>query len=196
MVNNCGFSEEEAKAIEANYHTLYKESDAWLEAQLAQAALTGYATLAFGLKLRTPILHKTILGSRFTPAQAAAEARSAGNALSGQSYGLLNSRAGVEFQAKTIQSAHRLNIKPTAHIHDAQYFLIRNTVETVHWINEELVKCVNWQELPELQHDVVKLTGELDIFYPTWADPITIPNNLSAQEIYMLCQKELTKRNQ
>ena len=189
MVRNNGFTPDEAKAIEANYHKLYAVSTQWVQDKLQSAANDGYVTLAFGLRLRTPILHKTILGSKFTPQQAAAESRTAGNAVSGQSYGLLNSRAGVEFQRRTIQSKHRLDIRPCAHIHDAQYFMIRNTVEVVHWLNDVLVECVSWQELPEIKSDVVKLFGELDIFYPTWKDGITIPNNASPKEIYNICKE-------
>lgn len=189
LMKNCGFTEQEAKSIEANYHKLYAVSTAWVQGKLQSAANDGYVTLAFGLRLRTPILHKTILGSKFTPQQAAAESRTAGNAVSGQSYGLLNSRAGVEFQRRTIQSKHRLDIRPCAHIHDAQYFMIRNTVEVVHWLNDVLVECVSWQELPEIKSDVVKLFGELDIFYPTWKDGITIPNHASPKEIYNICKE-------
>ena len=196
LVVNCGFTEAEAKEMEANYHKLYAASDDWVSSKMDQASLDGYVTLAFGLRLRTPVLHKTILGSRFTPAQAAAESRSAGNAVSGQSYGLLNTRAGVEFYNRVINSPYRYEIHPIASIHDALYYVIENRVEVVEWVNTNLIDCMRWQELPELQHDVIKLNSELDICYPTWADPITIPNNLSAQEIYKLCQKELTKRNQ
>ena len=188
MVRNNGFTADEAKAIEANYHKLYAVSTQWVQDKLQKASNDGYVTLAFGLKLRTPILQKTVLGSKFTPAQAAAESRTAGNAVSGQSYGLLNSRAGVEFQSKVLGSGHRLDVKPCAHIHDAQYFMIRNTLGTVKWVNDELVKCVQWQELPEIQHDQVKLTGELDIFYPSWEHGITLPNHASYQDIIEKCK--------
>lgn len=190
LVRNNGFSDEEAKAIEANYHKMYAISTEWTKAKLDQAAIDGYVTLAFGLRLRTPILHKTILGSKFTPAQAAAEARTAGNAISGQSYGTLNSRAGIEFQERCMASKFRNDIRPCAHIHDSQYFLVRNTIETVKWVNDNLVECISWQELPEIQHDKVKLIGELDIFYPSWKDGITLPNDISAKEIYDICTKE------
>ena len=117
LVKNCGFTPEEAKRIEHNYHELYKVSNEWVQSKLAVAAETGYVTLAFGVRLRTPILHKTILGSRFTPKQAAAESRSAGNAVSGQSYGLLNSKSGCDFQDEVLKSEYRYDIRPIAHIH-------------------------------------------------------------------------------
>lgn len=190
LMINCGMSEEEAKEIESSYHELYAESDNWTAAKLQQAACDGYVTLAFGLRLRTPILHKTILGSRFTPQQAAAESRSAGNAVSGQSYGLLNSRAGVEFHRRVLASKYRLEIHPIAQIHDALYYVISDRIEVVKWVNDNLIDCMRWQELPELHHETIKLNSEMDICYPTWANPITIPNDISAKEIYDTCTKE------
>ena len=95
LVKNCGFSEEVAKQIEANYHKLYVVSDEFIAKRIEdEACKLGYVTLAFGLKLRTPLLKKTILGNKFTSNEAKAEMRTAGNAM-GQSYGLLNNRAAV-----------------------------------------------------------------------------------------------------
>lgn len=188
LVSNCGFSPEEAKQTEERYHNLYKVSDAWVQTKLDQASLDGYVTLAFGVRLRTPILRKTVMGSQYTPSQASAEARTAGNAVSGQSYGLLNSRAGVELQQRTIESKYKLDIRPSAHIHDAQYGLVRNTPEAVEWLNRNITECVDWQELPEIQHDQVKLTGDLGIFYPNWSNEITIKNHTaSVDEIIQVC---------
>lgn len=183
LVSNCGFHPEEAKEIEMRYHQLYEVSDKWVQAKLDQAAVDGYVTLAFGLRLRTPILAKTILGNSYTPYQAAAEGRTAGNAVSGQSYGLLNTRAGFELQHRVLNSKYRLDIKPCAHIHDAQYLLVRDSIESVEWLNKNIVECVEWQELPEIQHDEVKLTGDLGIFWPSWANEITLPHNATPEKI-------------
>lgn len=193
LVSNCGFHPSEAKEIEARYHKLYEVSDNWVKAKLDQAAIDGYVTLAFGLRLRTPILAKTVLGTSYTPYQAAAEGRTAGNAVSGQSYGLLNSRAGFDLQQRVLSSKHRLDIKPCAHIHDAQYLLIKDSIETVEWLNKNIVECVEWQELPEIQHDEVKLTGDLGIFWPSWANEITLPHDADPQTIVStaLAGKEL-----
>ena len=191
---NCGFTEEEAKEMEYNYHQLYKESDAWTQEKLVKASNDGYVTLAFGVRLRTPILQKTVLGSKFTPAQAAAESRSAGNAVSGQSYGLLNSRAGVEFHRRVLNSPYKLDIHPIAEIHDALYYVISDRIEVVEWVNKNLIDCMRWQELPELQHETIKLNSELDICYPTWANPITIPNNATGREIVSICAAAMANR--
>jgi DNA polymerase-1 len=201
LVTNCGFSPEIAKQIEKNYHDLYQVSDAWVKAKIEQACVDGYVTLAFGLRLRTPILRKTILDAKCTPNQASAESRTAGNAVSGQSYGLLNSRAGVELQERVIASEFVHDIRPSAHIHDAQYGMVRNTPEAVAWLNRNITECVEWQELPEIHHDQVKLTGDLGIFYPNWSNEIEIKNHKATpEEIVQICregiQKYEAKKNQ
>lgn len=188
LMKNCGFSKEKALRIEARYHELYAHSDKWVAERIQEAAQCGYVTVAFGLRLRTPLLAQTILGTRSTPYEAAAEGRTAGNAC-GQSYCLLNDRAGVEFIGKSNASKWRHDIRPCAPIHDAQYFLMRDDADLLAWANIHLVKAVQWQELPEIQHDQVKLGGELSIFYPTWADEMTIPNGAGAAQILQLAQE-------
>jgi DNA polymerase-1 len=182
LMNNCGFSEKEAKSIESNYHTMYKESDEWAAKRIQQASIDGYAICAFGLRVRTPLLAQSIGNTSKTPYMVQAEQRSIGNAMT-QSYGMLNSRAGIEFQERCITSKHRLNILPVAQIHDALYFLIKDDVEVVKWVNDNLIDCMSWQELPELQHDIVKLGAELDLFWPDWGNSITIPNGVSLNQI-------------
>ncbi|MGL4252895.1 MAG: DNA polymerase [Fusobacteriaceae bacterium] len=189
LVTNCGFDDADAKATEANYHQLYQVSSAWVADKLDKASINGYVTLAFGLRLRTPILAKTILGNSYTPQQAAAESRTAGNAVSGQSYGLLTSRAGVEFQQRTIASKHRTDIRPAAHIHDAIYLMIRDNLETVKWVNDNLVECIEWQELPEIQSTDVPLKGNLGVFYPNWSNEIELANRIDYPDLINTCQK-------
>lgn len=196
LMVNCGFTEEVAKAIEANFHKLYEQSGKWVADKLDQASIDGYVTLAFGLRLRTPMLKKSVLGSKYTPSQVAAESRTAGNAVSGQSYGLLNSRAGVDFQNRCMASVERLNVRPCAAIHDANYAIIRNNLKTVEWVNRELGDCVKWQELPEIWHEEVKLFGELDVFYPTWADGITLNNGASIKEIHSTIKEKISARTE
>ena len=181
-MKNCGFSEAEAKEIEKRYHELYKVSDDWVKAQLKEAETTGYITAAFGLRIRTPLIRQTKLGNRVTPREAAAEGRSAGNAL-GQSWCLLNSRAYNEFMEVVRASAMRLNIRLCAQIHDAGYMLIRDDLDTILFCNEHLVKAVEWQDHPAIAHDEVKLGGELSIFWPSWAVELTIPNGASESEV-------------
>lgn len=183
LVNNLGWSIEKSKDVEFKYHEMYYVSDEWVQEKLVGATEVGYVTVAFGLRVRTPILAKTVLNTSSTPFEAAKEGRTAGNAL-GQSYGLLNNRASIEFQERTINSDYVLDIRPVAHIHDAQYFLIRDDVKVVEWFNNNLVECMEWQELPEIQHDTVKLGGDMEIFYPSWAEKFTIPNKATCSEIF------------
>lgn len=190
LVKKYGFSVEQAKEVEAKYHELYKVSDAWVDAKLDQAMSSGYITAAFGLRLRTPLLKQVIRGNSRTPFQAEAEGRTAGNAL-GQSWCLLNSRAGIEFNTKVRKSEYRLDIRPCAQIHDAQYHLIRDNIAAIMFTNEHLVKAVEWQDHPDIWHDEVKLGGELSIFYPSWNDEIGIPNGASEKDIFEIIDKHL-----
>ena len=188
MMSNLGWSEEKSKAIEKGYHDLYQVSDAYVQERLKQASIDGYVEVAFGLRVRTPLLKQVIYGTRGMPYEASAEGRTAGNAL-GQSYGLLNNRAAVDFMRKVWASKYRYDIKPVALIHDAIYILIRNDVEVVEFANRELIKSMQWQELPEIQHPTVKLGAALDIFYPDWANAITLPNNADRETIMQLCKR-------
>ena len=192
LMTNCGFSEEKARMIEEKYHALYVVSDQWVAAKLDQAMKDGFITAAFGLRLRTPLLKQVIRGTRKTPHEAEAEGRTAGNAL-GQSWCLLNSRAGSEFMGKVRKSRFRLVIKPCAQIHDAQYFLIKDDIEAIMYANENVVKACEWQNHPDIWHPDVKLGGEFSIFYPTWDKEMGIPNNASANQIYQAVQKHMEK---
>ncbi len=186
MMKNLGWPEDKAKAIEKGYHELYAESDQYVADRLKQACKDGYVTVAFGLRVRTPLLKQVIWGSPRMPYEAAAEGRTAANAL-GQSYGLLNNRAAVAFMEKVHASPYALDIKPVALIHDAIYLVVRDNPDVVAWVNQELTSAMAWQDLPELQHDTVKLGAELDIFWPSWRESVTLPTQATKEEIIALC---------
>ena len=186
-MNNLGWDYEKAKRIETNYHNLYAESDAYIQARLKQASIDGYVDVAFGLRVRTPLLKQVIYGSSSVPYEAQAEGRTAGNAM-GQSFGLLNNRAAVAFMQKVWDSPYRLRIPPVALIHDAIYLLVEDDAEVVAWVNEHLIQEMKWQELPEIQHPTVKLGAQLDIFWPNWSSPITLPNDASVETIRSICE--------
>ena len=188
LCKNCGFSEEEGKAIEANFKELYSVSVAWTMQRLQQASKDGYVTLAYGLRLRTPLLERVIINSKHTPRDAAGEARTAGNALSGQSYGLCNTVAANRFMKRVRASKYKYDIKLSAQIHDAIYPLFRNRLEIVEWVNINLVECMRSvvdDELPELHHPSVSLNAELDLF-PDWSKAVTLPNLATQEEIWEL----------
>lgn len=185
LMTNCGFSQEKAMTVEQRYLDLYKVSVEWVNGKLDQAAKDGYVTVAFGLRVRTPLLHQVVRKTRKTPREADAEGRTAGNAL-GQSWCLLNSRAASEFMGKVRVSRFREDIRPCAHIHDAQYYLIREDLDALEFTNEHLVEAVNWQNHPDIAHPEVGLGGELSVFFPTWCEETTIPNGAKKEEILSL----------
>lgn len=185
LVANLGLPEAKAKQIEKSYHELYKVSDEYVQKRLEQATKDGYVTVAFGLRVRTPLLSQVVWGSKI-PYEAAAEGRTAGNAM-GQSYGLLNNRAAVDFMRKVWASPYRCDIKPVALIHDAIYILIRDRSDIVAWANRELIKSMQWQDLPEIQHPTVKLGAALDIYWPSWAKATTLPNDADEATIIKIC---------
>lgn len=193
LMTNCGFTEELAKMVEQKYHDLYKISDQWVETQLQEAGKVGYITAAFGLRVRTPLLHQTVRGNSRTPHEAAAEGRTAGNAL-GQSWCLLNSRAASEFMGKVRASKYKYDIRPCAHIHDAQYYLIRDDMDVLLYMNEHLVQAVNWNDHPAIYHSEVGLGGEVSLFHPTWAEEIMLPNGSTEEEIRAVIHKALTNK--
>lgn len=193
LMNNCGFSKEKAQMVEQRYRELYKVSIQYIDSKLEEATSTGYVTGAFGLRVRTPLLAQVIRSNSATPREAQAEGRTAGNAL-GQSYGLLNTRASSAFMAKVRKHPeYRLLIRPCAHIHDAQYYRIYEDINLIKWVNDNLVKESFWQDDPNIYHDVVKLGGELSLFYPSWAEEITLDNNLEIDEIQKTITKQVTK---
>lgn len=193
MVKNLGWPEEKAKEVEARYKRLYSVAVKWVEDKIQEAAQRGYGIGAFGLRIRTPLLAQVHLGHKTTPREAEAEARTLGNAISGQSYGLLNNRAAVAFMERVWDSKYKYDVLPVALIHDAIYLMIKDDVEVVEWVNRELINAMKWQELPEIQHPEVKLGAELDIFYPSWNSPITIPNNASKEQITQICSAALSE---
>lgn len=188
LEKNCGFSHQDAAEIVANYKKLYAVSEAEKLTHVRLAEKVGFVTGAFGLKVRTPLLKQTITNLKVTPKEAEAERRTATNARF-QSYGLLNTRAGIEFNNEVRNSPFKFDIRPVAHIHDAQYFLVRDNEETILWANEHLVKAVEWQEDPAIYHPQVKLGGEFSIFWPNWSSELSLPNKLNKIELTNLSKE-------
>ena len=108
----------------------------------------------------------------------------------GQSYGLLNSRAANEFRERVWESPYKYDIFLCGQIHDAIYLFCRNKAGVVKWVNDNLIACMKWCGLVELQHPKVKLGANLDLFYPSWAKATELPNDCSMQEIYEKCMPQ------
>jgi DNA polymerase-1 len=78
--------------------------------------------------------------------------------------------------------------------------LVRNRLEPLMWVNENLIECMEWQELDEIKHPLVKLGGELSVFHPSWEIEHKIPksfavskstNTLSLNRITLISQAML-----
>lgn len=193
MMTNLGWDEDKSRSVEENYQKLYAVSMDYKKKRIEQCSVDGYATVAFGLRVRTPILQKVLMGTSVTPYAAEAEGRTVGNAM-GQSYGLLNNRACNWIMKQVRESDYRLDILPCAQIHDALYWRVSDNMDALKYLNDLVGEAMSWQDLPEIYHPDVGLSGELDVFYPTWADPFTIKNNISKNEILETTLNELTKR--
>lgn len=133
-----------------------------------------------------------MLGNSYTTYEAQAEARTAGNAM-GQSYGLLNNRAAVAFMKKVWASPYKYRIMPVALIHDAIYLVIEDDLEVVEFANKHLTKEMEWQGLPEIWHDEVKLGGDLDLFHPNWSHGITLPRTANKVELCNVVDTAMAK---
>ena len=84
---------------------------------------------------------------------------------------------------------------PVALIHDAIYLIIDDDLETVEFANKHLTKEMEWQDLPEIWHDEVKLGGNLDLFYPHWSHGITLPRTANQVEIIDTVDAAMHKYN-
>ena len=183
LVQNGGFSEEEAKLIEERYHELYKVADKWAEDRITEAAKVGFVELAFGLRLRTPVLEQVVLNSeRGLPKEAHKEIKSTTNALS-QSYCMLTSHAANLFMQRVWDSKWKYHIRPIVQIHDAIYLMIKNELECLKWVNDNLIECMVTCAPPELDHPQIKLKANLELYYPSWAEPYSIPNGLDLDQL-------------
>lgn len=190
---NCGFSKEEAKMLYEAYHKEYAVTDAYNQSRLELAARQGYLTLAFGLRLRCPLLRRTPReGDRNSYRTLAAEKRTVNNA-DGQSYGMLNDRAVVEHMERVWNSPYRYDILYINPIHDASYYIIKDDIDVIKFHNDSLAKAMLWQDDPRIAHDKVKLGGEMDLCYESWANPITIPNFVDKETIFKLWDEGVAK---
>jgi len=184
LVKTFGISQTEAMQIEKNYHELYCVSDQWVRTQIEEASEKGYITLAFGLRLRTPMLPQVILSSYDSmPYETYQEIKTAANA-TGQSYGLINSYSANMFMERVwVHPKYRTWVQPCAQIHDSQYYLIKNHLGCLKWVNDTLVKCMEWNDLDAIRHEQVGLGSKLEVYIPNWAHKVTLPNYVSLKEI-------------
>ena len=67
--------------------------------------------------------------------------------------------------------------------------MMRNDPKVVKFVNDTLIEEMEWQDHPEIAHDTVKLGAALDLFYPSWAEALTLPNRASQEEIERMVDK-------
>lgn len=187
LVKQVGLTCDEAKIAYMNYHETYKVSNEWKQAHIKKACEVGYITTGFGLRVRTPILANTVYSDKMSNL-ASAEARTAGNAL-GQGWGVLNDRAMNEVIDNIDVLGLTEDILPLAKIHDACYYLVRNDIDIILKLNELTTKAAKWQDHPVIAHDEVHLSGQLDLFYPDWAHPITLPEECNEEHLINLVKQ-------
>jgi DNA polymerase-1 len=171
----------QAKEIEASFHELYAVSDEFNEKNKKFMEKHGYVQCAFGLKLRTPIISKCILGNSKTPYEADKEARSANNAIT-QSWGMLLNRAMNATNQRIEEAGYGTDILPCNMIHDAGYFLVENTPENIKFLNDVLIEEMEWQDDPEIQSNDVKMSVGLEVG-KSWDKMHSIKNKANIAEI-------------
>jgi len=182
LIKNLGLPREEAERIERNYHNLYKVSDEFSANNIIKAGKTGYVPLAFGAKLITPVLRQSLLNNNKTPFEANAEGRSANNAIT-QSWGMLTNRALIEFEQHLAKKPEYIPYVLICNvIHDAIYLVIKKEPKIIKWVNDTLIKCMQWNKNKTIQSKDVLMEAELDIGL-NLASQITIPNNASIEQI-------------
>jgi DNA polymerase-1 len=181
-MNNQGYDEEKAKRLEEAYHNLYKVYFAKLKQITDQAAIDGFVTVAYGLRIDAPAIAKSVLGTKVTPATVEAEVRSLSNAIC-QSYGQMNTFAADDFMRRVWDSKWKYDIKIQALIHDAIYLFAPQDLECIEWVNQNLIECMCMQMEDNIKGSDVKLEANLDVHYPTWAQALELPNNASVDTI-------------
>jgi len=178
---NAGIPLKEAKEIEDSYHELYKVSDEFAEKNKKFAIKHGYMECAFGLKIKTPIISKSVMDNKKTPYAATAEVRSANNAVT-QSWGMLLNRAVIATNQRIEEAEMYADILPVNMIHDAAYFLVKDDPKVVKFLNDVLIEEMEWNEHPLIQSDDIPMLSDLDIG-KSWADMTLLPNRASLEEV-------------
>ena len=82
------------------------------------------------------------------------------------------------------------NIYPIVTVHDACYYMVKNDVDSILYLNKLTTKEARWQDHPDIYHPEVGLGGQLDIFHPDWSNPITLPENCDEPTLINLANGE------
>ncbi len=177
-----GFPKDQAKQIYDAFHELYKVSGEFNVKNKEFMEKHGYVECAFGLKLKTPIISKCVLGNSKTPYEADKEARSANNAIT-QSWGMLLNRAVNATNKRIEEAGYGEDILPCNMIHDAAYFIIKNTPEHIKFLNDVLIEEMEWNDDDAIRSTDVPMGAMLEIG-KSWDKLIPIANKSTLKEIY------------
>lgn len=172
-------SKDRAKQVYDAYHNLYSGLAVFAKQNEMHARNKGYVTCAFGLRLRTPVLKREAAKERLSEA-GSSEARSSSNAVT-QSWGMLTNRAIAEFEEIIKNSEFSKQVRFCNTIHDAIYLLVKKDPKVVKFVNDTLIKCMEWQE-GIVKSEEVKLGAELDIGI-SWDKQYTLSNWMSEEDI-------------
>jgi DNA polymerase I-like protein with 3'-5' exonuclease and polymerase domains len=74
------------------------------------------------------------------------------------------------------------DIRPINTIHDAAYFLVRDTPEAVKFLNDNLIKEMQWNAHPSIRSKDVPMGANLEIG-KSWDKQTSISNNASITQI-------------
>ena len=181
LVSNIGLKKKEAQLIERNYHHLYSISDIFSQKNIDFAEKYGYMECAFGMQIKCPLLAMTIHNTSLTPYAAVAEARSANNAVT-QSWGMLINRALIATNKLIEEAEMEYDIYPINTIHDAAYFLVKDDPMSVKFLNDTLIKEMQWNAHPSIASNEVTMEANLEIG-KSWDKQFTLPNNASIEKI-------------
>lgn len=177
----AGFPKDQAIAIEKAFHELYAVSVKFNEKNKKFMEEHGYVDCAFGLKLRTPIISQCILGNSRTPYEADAEARSANNAIT-QSWGMLLNRAMIATDKRIEAAGLGTYILPCNMIHDAGYFLVKNNPQYIKFLNDVLIKEMEWNDDDMIRSTDVPMKAQLEIGR-SWDTLQPLKNKATIEEI-------------
>ena len=180
--SNNGLPMEQAIKVEAGHKEMYKVLHAWSQDNKVKMSKNGYIDCAFGLKVRTPLLAKSLIDTKITPTMVKAEFRSGNNAVT-QSHGLMTTRAGNMFRERLEKSKYRTSILLINFIHDAVYFIAEAKPEVIKWANDTLIDCmVNSGDSQVHGNTEVPIMANLEIGY-SWDKQHELNNNISEEEI-------------
>lgn len=177
----AGFTIEQATDIEQAFHELYKVSGEFNEKNKQFMEKHGYVECAFGLKLRTPIIPKCVLGNSRTPHEADKEARSANNAIT-QSWGMLLNRAMNATNKRIEEAGYSTDILPCNMIHDAGYFLVKNDPKYIKFLNDVLIEEMEWNDEDTIRSTDVPMKASLELG-KSWDKLINLHNHATLEEI-------------